>query len=230
MVRLKIFSSLIIFVLWIGSAQTIYAEGEEATPKSEKQVTSAEESIADASKAKKMDIRKGVPDMFKAKFECSNGIFTVEFYRDWAPIGVDRIHELVESNFFNEARFFRVVRNFVVQFGIAGDPNVQEQWVTQPLKDDPVKKTNKRGTITFATAGRNTRTTQLFINSQNNSRLDGMGFAPLGEVIEGMEVVDAINSQYGESPQQGRIQQMGNQYLKSEFPKLDYIKKVEIVE
>ncbi|HNR37386.1 MAG TPA: peptidylprolyl isomerase [Candidatus Hydrogenedentes bacterium] len=169
------------------------------------------------------------PNVFKVKFECSNGNFVVEVHRDWAPLGAERFEQLVKEGFYNEARFFRVVPNFVVQFGLAADPQVSAKWRSQNLKDDPVKQSNTVGTITFATAGPNTRTTQLFINLVDNARLDGMGFAPFGKVIEGMDVVKAITSQYGEMPQQYAIETQGNAYLTAQFPNMDYIKKATIV-
>ncbi|MCA9037134.1 MAG: peptidylprolyl isomerase [Planctomycetaceae bacterium] len=169
------------------------------------------------------------PEKFKVKFETTRGDFVVEVTRSWAPVGADRFHELVQAGFFDEAGFFRVVPGFVVQFGLNADPAVQAKWTTAKIKDDPVTQSNKRGYLTFATAGPNTRTTQLFINFDDNSRLDQMGFAPFGLVVEGMDVVDKINSEYGQSPNQGRITAEGNAYLKARFPKLDYIRKATIV-
>jgi len=168
--------------------------------------------------------------VFKVKFECSNGTFTVEVDPDWAPIGAARFEQLVKEGIFNEARFFRVVPGFVVQFGIPGDPAVAKKWRDAPIKDEPVKQTNAPGTLTFAkTSMPNTRTTQLFINLKNNAQLDGMGFSPFGKVVEGFEVVKAITAQYGETPDQNMIQEMGNEYLKKSFPKMDYIKSATIV-
>ncbi len=170
-----------------------------------------------------------VPDTFQVKFETTKGDFIVEAHREWAPQGVDRFHALVESGFFNDAGFFRVVPGFMVQFGINGDPEVQKKWREAPIKDDPVTKSNTRGMVTFATAGPNTRTSQLFINYRDNSFLDKQGFAPFGQVIKGMEVVDKINSEYREQPNQGQIQTRGNEYLKKQFPRLDFIKKATII-
>ena len=167
-----------------------------------------------------------VPQRFKVEFQTSQGNFTVEVHRELAPKGVDRFHQLVKEGFYNNCRFFRVVPGFVAQFGINGTPEVQKNWVNATIQDDPVKASNVRGTITFATAGPNSRTTQLFINTKDNSRLDQLGFAPFATITEGMKVVDNLYSDYGESPNQGRIQDKGNGYLKQSFPKLDYIKKV----
>ncbi len=177
------------------------------------------------------------PATFKAKFDTSKGAFVITVNRAWAPIGADRFYNLVKNGFYDDVRFFRVIPDFMAQFGIHGTPAIQASWRGAQLKDDPVKQSNKRGYVTFATAGPNTRTTQLFINFGDNSRsLDGQGFAPFGEVSSGMNIVDAIYNGYGEGaprgrgPEQGRLQQEGNAYLNKEFPKLDYIKTATIAE
>ena len=173
------------------------------------------------------------PESFKIAFECSNGTFIIEFTRAWSPHGVDRMYELVDQGFYDEARFFRVVtspRPFVVQFGIHADPKVAAQWRDATIPDDSVTETNAPGTVTFATAGPNTRTTQLFISLGDNGFLDSQGFSPIGRVVDGFEVVKAINDEYGEAPDQGRIQQEGNAYLETKFPNMDYIKTARIVE
>ncbi|MFQ5734521.1 MAG: peptidylprolyl isomerase [Planctomycetaceae bacterium] len=170
------------------------------------------------------------PDKFDVLFKTSKGDFTVHVDRSWAPKGADRFYDAVKKGFYNECRFFRVVPRFVVQFGINGDPKTQKKWRESVIRDDPVEESNSLGTVTFATSGKNTRTTQLFINLKNNSRLDSLGFAPFGKVdAKGMKVVEAIHSGYGERPNQGRIQRQGNDYLKESFPKLDYIKSATIV-
>ncbi len=169
------------------------------------------------------------PEEFKVKFETSCGTFTLEVHRKYAPLGVDQFHKAIKEGFYDECRFFRVVPDFVVQFGINGDPKVHKKWRDSPIKDDPVTASNVRGSVCYATAGANTRTTQLFINLGDNSRLDKMGFAPFGKVTEGIEVVDKITSQYGQRPNQGLIQSRGNAYLKEDFPKLDYIKKATVI-
>lgn len=168
------------------------------------------------------------PASFKVDFATSAGNFVIEVTRDLAPNGADRFYNLVNNGFFDGQRFFRVVPGFVVQFGIHGDPAISAAWRDAKIPDDPVAGTNARGTITFATAGPNTRTTQLFINYRDNGRLDGMGFSPFGKIIEGMDVVDKINSEYGEQPSQGKIQAEGNAYLEDKFPKLDYIEHARI--
>jgi len=170
------------------------------------------------------------PMDFKAKFETTKGNFVVEIHRKWAPHGVDRFHELVKAGFFDGGGFFRVIKGFMVQFGLNPDPKLNAKWQRMTIPDDPVVKTNTRGRITFATAGPATRTTQLFINYGNNSRLDNDGFTPFGQVLEGMDVVDGIYAGYREDPDQPMIERRGNAYLKEHYPKLDYIKKVTIVE
>ena len=185
----------------------------------------------DLSKAKlrtPADLKDKAPDVFKVNVDTSAGAFVVEVHRDWAPKGADRFYNLVKNGYYNDCRFFRVVPNFMVQFGINGDPKLAPIWKAATLTDDPVKESNKRGYITFATAGPNSRTTQLFINYKDNASLDRQGFAPFGQVISGMDVVDKINPQYREQPNQGRIQAEGNAYLAQAFPKLDYIKKATI--
>jgi len=174
------------------------------------------------------------PPVYKAKFDTSKGSFEIQVHRDWAPAGADRFYNLVKNGFFDNTRFFRVVSGFMVQFGLNGDPSVSAQWRQARIRDDQVKQSNTRGMVTFATAGPNTRTTQVFINFGDNNRLDGMGFAPFGQVVTGMNVVDALYSGYGEGapggngPEQGRVQQEGNAYLTKDFAKLDYIKKATI--
>jgi peptidyl-prolyl cis-trans isomerase A (cyclophilin A) len=174
------------------------------------------------------------PASYRARFETSKGEFVVEVTREWAPLGADRLHNLINSGFYDNARFFRVLPGFVVQFGLPADPAVAREWRSARIADDPVTQSNARGTVTFATAGPNTRTTQVFINLGDNRNLDGMGFAPLGRVVEGMDVVDQLYSGYGEGaphgrgPDQGRITLEGNGYLEKDFPKLDYIRKAAI--
>ena len=165
---------------------------------------------------------------FNVKFDTSKGPFTVEVHPDWAPKGAERFKQLVEDKFFDGARFFRVVPNFIIQFGLAGSPAMTKKWDT-PIQDDPVLRTNAAGTMTFATAGPGTRTSQLFINLNSNQALDGQGFAPFGKVTSGMDVVLKLYSGYGEQPDQGAITARGNGYLTSQFPNLDYIKTATIV-
>jgi peptidyl-prolyl cis-trans isomerase A (cyclophilin A) len=181
-------------------------------------------------------LNEQAPATYKVNFDTSKGTFVVEVHRDWAPNGADRFYNLVKNGFFDNARFFRVVSGFMVQFGINADPRISAQWRQANIKDDPVVQHNQRGMITFATAGPNTRTTQVFINFADNSMLDRQGFAPFGQIVSGMDVVDALYNGYGEGaprgmgPDQGRIQQEGNAYLMKDFGKLDYIKKATITQ
>jgi peptidyl-prolyl cis-trans isomerase A (cyclophilin A) len=176
-----------------------------------------------------------VPDTYRVKLETSKGNVTIDVTRAWAPEGAERFYTLVERRFYDDARFFRVVRDFIVQFGINGDPAVEARWRNLTFADDPVKESNRRGTITFATAGPNTRTTQVFINLKDNARLDRSGFAPFGQVVEGMDVVDRFYNAYGDAPPRGYgpdqnlIETQGNAYLESKFPRLDTIKRATIM-
>jgi len=198
----------------------------------------AQGSGVDLSKAKLRtpgDLKEQAPATFKAKFDTSKGPVVITVHRDWAPIGADRFYNLVKNGFYDDARFFRVLDNFMAQVGINGNPAIQTNWKTATIQDDPVKQSNKRGFVTFAKSGApNSRSTQIFINFKDNSSLDKSGFAPFGEVTAGMDVVDKLYSGYGEGapsgrgPEQGKIQAEGNAYLNKDFPKLDYIKKATI--
>ena len=180
------------------------------------------------------------PGNFKVRFQTTKGDFIVQVHRDWLPMGVDRFYNLVKAGYYDDTRFFRVIPGFMAQFGINGNPQVNQVWRDASIADEPAKKGNTRGRVSFAKRGLpNTRTTQLFINYANNSRLDPIGFGALGEVVEGMNVVDALYSGYGEckaqdrpeatGPEQMRIQDEGNAYLAAGFPKLDYIVKATII-
>jgi peptidyl-prolyl cis-trans isomerase A (cyclophilin A) len=182
-------------------------------------------------------LKDTAPAKFTVTFDTSAGAFAVEVQRAWAPNGADRFYNLVKAGYYDECRFFRVVDNFMVQFGINGDPAVNAVWMGARIPPDPVKQSNRRGYITFAMGGSpDTRTTQVFINFKDNGFLDQSGFAPFGRVTSGMDVVDKLYKGYGEGapsgkgPEQGRIQQAGNAYLMKDFPKLDYIKKATIAE
>ena len=175
-------------------------------------------------------LNETAPDLFLVDMKTTKGVIRVEMHRDWAPKGVDRFYNLVKSGFFTDTAFFRMVKGFVVQFGIHGSPLVSSVWCEANITDDPVIESNLKGTLTFATAGKDTRTTQLFINLKDNVQLDQMGFAPIGKIISGMEVVDALNYEYGERPNQGQIQMKGNEYLKKQFPNMDYIQSMTIVD
>jgi len=170
------------------------------------------------------------PTTFKAKFTTTKGEFVVEVHRDWSPNGADRFYNLVKLGFYDDVRIFRAIEGFMVQFGISGDPAVTAKWQGQNIPDDPVTQSNKRGYVTFAQTNLpNTRSTQVFVNAVDNGRLDGMHFAPFGQVVSGIETIDSLYKGYGETPNQGRIQSQGNSYLDSQFPKLDAIKRAEIV-
>jgi peptidyl-prolyl cis-trans isomerase A (cyclophilin A) len=183
-------------------------------------------------------LKEMAPATYKVDFDTSVGMVVVEVRREWAPNGADRFYNLVKNGYFDDVRFFRVVPNFMVQFGISGDPALNSVWREARIPRDPVKQSNTRGFLTFAMqggpSGPDTRTTQVFINFGDNSPLDAQGFAPFGRVTKGMDVVDKIYSGYGEGapsgkgPDQSRVQSQGNDYLSKDFPKLDYIKKATI--
>lgn len=169
-----------------------------------------------------------VPDIFKVRFDTTKGPFVIEVHREWAPKGAERFYELIQDNFYDNSRFFRVVPNFVIQFGIAASPAKSKKWDVN-IPDDPVVRTNRLGAVTYAKAGPNTRTTQVFINLRSNQFLDSDGFAPFGQVVEGMEVVTKLYSGHGEQPDQDQIMRRGNAYLDEVFPRLDSIKKATIL-
>ena len=185
----------------------------------------------------KLAIKKA-PDTFEVLIETTKGNIVVDVTRAWSPQGADRFYNLVDMGFFSDIAFFRAARSpkggmFVYQFGLHGDPSVTLNWRSASIPDDPVVQTNDRGYLTFAkSSAPNSRTTQIFINCNKNDFLDQMGFSPFGKISEkkggGMAVVDALNNEYGERPNQGRIQMQGNEYLKSNFPNLDYIKSARI--
>jgi len=180
------------------------------------------------------------PDLFRVRFETSQGAFVVEVHREWAPRGADRFRELVKAGFFDDSRFFRVVAGFIAQFGLPGDPALNVAggpWKDKAIQDDPVRQSNVRGTIAYAMTGPDTRSTQLYINLADNTRLDAQGFAPIGRVTEGMDVVDRLYAGYGEGAgggmrggKQGKILAGGNAHLDAEFPKLDRILRARILE
>jgi len=177
------------------------------------------------------------PDVFQVKLDCSCGTIIIECHRDWAPKGVDRFYNLVKQEFFDQARFFRVVTKpepFVVQFGLHADPKITRLWSKANIKDDPVKQSNQEGMVTFAkTQMPNSRSTQIFINYKDNSFLDAQGFAPIGKVIEGMDVAKSIFDGYqlpNPEPNQALVRARGNAYLEQSFPNLDYIKTARIIE
>jgi peptidyl-prolyl cis-trans isomerase A (cyclophilin A) len=161
------------FALFIFGAQTLSWAGDLSNPAS---------------------LNEKAPDTYKVKFDTSQGSFEIEVHRDWAPNGADRFYNLVKNGFYNDGRFFRVIKGFMVQFGINGNPKISQVWRDANIPDDPVEESNLRGFVTFATAGSNTRTTQVFINYGDNPSLDGQGFAPFGKVVSGLEVVQHLYS------------------------------------
>lgn len=175
------------------------------------------------------------PDVFWANLKTTQGPVVVRFDRAWSPLGVDRVYNLIDMGYYSNIAFFRVINGFMAQFGIHGDPKVNESWKSSDIKDDPAGESNTRGRVTFAMRGPNTRTVQLFINYADNSRLDSMGFTPIGEVVKCMENVDALYNGYGEGaprgrgPDQGRMQSQGNAYLAESFPKLDYLIEATVI-
>lgn len=191
--------------------------------------TSVETKTPGISMAEPAEVGDATPtEKVVVTFETSKGNVVLELYPEWSPLGVQRVQELVKDGFFDECRFFRVLPGFMVQFGINGNPEMNAKWADRNLRDEPVKASNLRGCVTFAKAGPNSRSTQLFISYGDNSRLDADGFSPVGKVIAGMDVVEKINSQYGERPDQGRMKYDGNAYLQAQFPNLDYIVKASI--
>ena len=175
------------------------------------------------------------PDQYKVELDTTKGPIIIDVHRDWSPNGADRFYELAKNGYYTDVAFFRVIDGFMAQVGISGDPETNQLWREKSIPDDKVKESNTRGTVTFATSGPNSRTTQFFINFVDNSRLDSMGFSPFGKV-EDMTVVDALYAGYGEGAPRGRgpsqslMQAQGNAYLKESFPKLDYIKSAKVID
>lgn len=174
------------------------------------------------------------PAQFRVRFETSVGDFLVDVHRDWAPLGADRFYNLVKNGFFDDTRVYRALDGFMAQFGLNGDPYVNQAWKNAFIVDDPVTQSNARGRITFAKGGLHTRTTEVFVNYRDNASLDAQGFAPFGEVVEGMEVVDAFHTAYGDGPPRGEgpyaamVGARGNEYLDAEFPELTRIERASI--
>jgi len=183
------------------------------------------------------NFRSIAPPLYRVKFTTTHGDFVVEVNREWAPVGADRFYNMVRSRYLNDSSFYRIAPNFIVQFGMAADPRVNAAWDKAPIKDDPVKHSNAKGTLVFAATGApNSRTTQLFINLRDNSPLDGQGFAAFGMVTEGWDIVQGLYSGYGEMQEQGghgpsqtMIEKMGKPYLDKNFPKLDSVKTATVI-
>lgn len=204
---------------------------KKATPTARKTATAPRRSLLNPA-----SLNEKAPEVYKVKFVTTKGDIVIQVTRAWAPLGADRFYNLVKNGFFADASFFRVIAGFMAQFGINAKPTINAAWQSANIQDDPAKQSNKRGYLTFAkSSAPNSRTTQLFINYGDNSRLDSEGFAPFGQVIEGMDVVDKLYSVYGEGapggngPDQGRVQLEGKPYLDKNFPKLDSIKSAAIM-
>ena len=195
-------------------------------------------SDADAAKRQAILMNKDAPEMkqeapatYKARFETNKGAFVISVERKLSPHGADRFYNLVRNGYYDGNKFFRVLPNFIVQWGMNGDPAINKIWSESRIMDDPVQMSNKKGTITFAKPGApNARSTHLFINFKDNANLDGQGFAAFGHVSEGMDIVEEINDEYGQSPDQGKIAELGNAYLNERFPNLDTILSATIVD
>ncbi len=180
--------------------------------------------------------RDRAPDRFRVRFQTTKGPFVVEATRDWAPLGVDRFYNLVRIGFFHDVAFFRAVDHFIIQFGVHGDPDVNKVWSVATIPDDPPKKSNERGLLSFARGAANSRTTQIFINLKDNLELDSAGFVPIARVVDGMDVVDRLYTGYGELHPKGNgprfqlLNLQGNAYLRMHFPKMDYIESAKIID
>jgi len=174
------------------------------------------------------------PETFRARFETSAGIFVIEVHRPWAPLGADRFYNLVRNGFYDDTRVYRVLDGFMAQFGLNGDPRVNMAWKNAILVDDPVTQSNRRGRVSFAKGGPQSRTTEVFVDLRDNTSLDERGFAPFGEVVEGMDVVDGFYAEYGdgpprgEGPYQAQVQAQGNAYLDASFPELTRIERATV--
>jgi len=211
--------------------ETAPASQEPASPPAVQPQAAANPALADPTQATEQS-----PPMYRVKFQTTKGDIIIQVNRSWAPLGADRFYNLVKIGYLNDNAFFRVIPGFMAQFGINGNPDVNRAWKRSEIPDDPVSQPNRRGYVTFATAGPDTRTTQMFINFQDNSAsLDSQGFAPIGRVVDGMSVVDALYSGYGEGaprgsgPDQRFVSAGGNKYLRKDFPNLDYITTATIM-
>jgi peptidyl-prolyl cis-trans isomerase A (cyclophilin A) len=232
--------SFIVLTSVVLTAATVAAQTSTPKPAAKPPATAAPKPAAPAAAAPKAPNRllnpaaltAKAPEMFKVKFDTTKGPVVILLHRDWAPKGVDRFYNMTRNGFFTGARFFRVIPNFMAQFGINGDPAVNDAWEKARLTDDPPNgKSNVRGILTYGTTGQpNSRGTQLFINYKDNSYLDKQGFVPIGEVVEGMELVDMLYADYGAAPQneQGTLVSQGNKFMQSKYPKLDYIKTATV--
>jgi peptidyl-prolyl cis-trans isomerase A (cyclophilin A) len=240
MIRRLVLSSAILVLAAACSGKSAPAQDTKAEePAKTDTAAKADDEATPAVNAALLDpfeANEKAPDTYRVKLDTTKGDVVIEVRRDWAPHGADRLYNLVKLGYYEDVAFFRAVEGFMVQWGIHGNPEVTKAWSMAPIKDDPVKHSNKKGTVTFAAKqGKNTRTTHLFINYRDNGNLDTMGFAPIGEVVEGMDVVRSLHTGYGEGAPQGKgpaqpeIERKGNAYLRDEFPELDYIRRAELL-
>ncbi len=216
--------------IWICAVSVFLLSGLVSNAEDKTEIKPATTNSPAANLTDPAQLNEKAPDTFKVKFDTTKGAFTIEVTRSLAPNGADRFYNLVKAGYFKDIAFFRVIPGFMAQFGMHGDPKLTAIWNHADIPDDPVKGSNTRGTITFAqTQMPNSRSAQFFINFGDNSRLDGDRFAPFGKVTQGMDVVDKINPEYRETPNQRLIELKGNAYLKENFPNLDYIKSATIL-
>ena len=234
----RLFAAIIVVTLACCAAANGQAPASAPKAGTSRQGTTAKKGPATAARSydrallKPSLLKDKAPEHYKVKFVTTRGDFTLAVTRAWAPLGADRFYTLVKHHFYDNASVFRVVPNFVAQFGISAYPAVTAAWQKTDIKDDPVTQSNKKGYITFATSGPNTRTTQVFINLQDNARLDKMGFAPCGVVEDdGMKVVQMFYDQYGDDagPDQPKIEKQGKPYIDKGWPKLDTIKSATLL-
>jgi len=245
-ISLKMAVSLCLAAVFAFAASQCRAQESAKTPKAPKTAKPKAGKPAKGAKEKTMEQTQGpspalmdpslakdkAPDLFKAQFTTTKGDFVVEVHRDWSPNGADRFYNMVKVGYYgNDVSFFRAIENFMVQFGITGDPKINAHWREATIMDDSgAGQSNQRGFLTFAKSGNpNSRSTQVFINFKDNSFLDSQGFTPFGKVVKGMEVVDSLYKGYADTPDQGRVQLEGTAYLKKELPNLDYIKSAKLV-
>jgi peptidyl-prolyl cis-trans isomerase A (cyclophilin A) len=237
--RAPLFTALSMFVAACGSGPSTPPATPAAPPPSAAAPPTAPSTAPVHHAASELDpalATQRAPDVFQARFATSNGVFVIEVHRDWAPNGADRFYNLVKLGVYDDSRFFRAISGFMVQFGLPGDPLVAAKWKDANIPDDPARQSNTRGFVSFAQTGNpNSRTTQVFVDYGDNSKLDASNFAPFGKVVDGMDVVSTLYKGYGEGapsgngPSQDRIQSEGNAYLDAEFPKLDRILSAQVV-
>jgi peptidyl-prolyl cis-trans isomerase A (cyclophilin A) len=219
-----------VVVITVYAASLVAQTAPKRTPAKPARPAAAQPSLLNPA-----SLKERAPEVWRARFTTTKGNVVIEAMRAWAPLGVDRFYNLVKNHYYDGAAFFRVLPGFVAQFGISARPAVSKVWTDAKIPDDPVTQSNLRGYLTFATAGPNTRTTQIFINLADNTRLDAMGFAPFAKIVEGMDVVEQFYTGYGEGapsgsgPDQGRLADQGKAYIDKEFPQLDSIKTAVVL-